>query len=1047
MNEPTYFDSALTSAEVVQEILHLNEVIAEIVYGEDKSGLPVHLDLDDDSFESNKLLHGITPQEFRDQLVSNVGRVHKNNDLLKVFSEFGEATRRWVRKGDFLTTPPALSLLAVLSIAADEMEAEENISSSNYYLRLSKVLARSGGIAPDPTKLGNHYRKEAVELWESLVTWLEAWQGDRGIPTVPLPGDSTNADGREYIRMPISQALLRESDRTNLYKMFSVNNLDPAMSASEELMSHLLGRWSMSSHATSQLEKLWKVTDYRESLILLVISTLDKWPGVEVESNGVTTTSSKVGLTLVLDKWMNRAEFGIEIRYAGSKSPNEIEIRTADDSFTRSMVVPAGHKSVRIADLSAFETSSLIDGIIEIKNEDFNLKGQRRPRAIVPMAFQQASNEYIEVAGVTLGSDHGLLVRNSTKHDLETKVRELLTDVARPGWSEVDTSRFVGFPQEWTLFQNVNIMVPFEVQYQFLEVLIPLEAPSIQLSNGFKIPGRRERWLRSAPPEIFAVVPRETDVKILITNSEGEVVAETTPTPRASLIELNKHELPTGSYRATIKSGDGETFKSTFTLVDADTPNPTALHRPKPLGHLLEPNKGFASVSAERIESPDQVTVLQGLRHATLSAPDVLTSVSEIPTAQMWRAKLEAPSQPSGAKLSVTHAPKDACVSTGAHIMIYPTWYGKSTDGLIKGVCKFCGLTKKSPAKGVLKPELRQSINTAKKSISTIKDATPSTKNLAPLVQALPPIEIQEFGAWDNIFEALCYLRQGSVTDLEAVSARLSGGSVGVERLVRYLSALGHIDVEMNERVRPLQWAISPAVIVETSQNEAHLAGFRSSQLLSLIAECITPHHGEIKRYENLNAPATISISFPPESNTDLDSIFVGVLDPITQQQIQISRSSCRAILQQCAPISKVIEDSPQVSRPNFSQVNIWRPEFGMWEKCDSNNMPGAFQHIGHGYSYTFNESEIGLGDLTTAGSPSTVKHNVSRIAGIPLIFYSPDTRVLVARLGAELPPMMNRALTSLTGRLPVEDETDFFVKYHDVPADVADFVHYLLTE
>jgi hypothetical protein len=190
----------------------------------------------------------------------------------------------------------------------------------------------------------------------------------------------------------------------------------------------------------------------------------------------------------------------------------------------------------------------------------------------------------------------------------------------------------------------------------------------------------------------------------------------------------------------------------------------------------------------------------------------------------------------------------------------------------------------------------------------------------------------------------------------------------------------------------------------------------------------------------------SISIEFPPGFEIDFNIVFEGVLDPITQEQIQISRSSCRAILQQCAPISKVIEDSPKVSRPNFSQVSIWRPEFVVWERCDSNNMPGAFQHIGHGYSYTFNESEIGLGDLTTAGSPSTVKHNASRLAGIPLIFYSPDTRVLVARLGAELPPIMNRALTSLTGRLPVEDETDFYVKYHDVPADVAHFVHYLLT-
>jgi hypothetical protein len=358
---------------------------------------------------------------------------------------------------------------------------------------------------------------------------------------------------------------------------------------------------------------------------------------------------------------------------------------------------------------------------------------------------------------------------------------------------------------------------------------------------------------------------------------------------------------------------------------------------------------------------------------------------------------------------------------------------------MVEGVCKFCGLTRKYPARGRLRKELRESTSAAKTTTNTIKE-------LAPLVQALPPIDIQKFGAWDDVFEALCYLRQGSVTDLEAVSARLSGGSVGVERLVRYLSALGHIDVVMNERVRPLQWAIAPAVIVETSKNKAHLAGFRSSQLISQIEERVISLNGNVTRYENINAPVSISIELPMSVELDFNTVFEGILDPITQHQIQISRSSCRSILQQCAPISKIIEDSPKVTRPNFSQVSIWRPEFVMWEKCDSNNDPGAFQHIGHGYSYTFNDSEIGLGDLTTAGSPSTVKHNASRLAGISLIFYSPKTQVLVARLGAELPPILNRALTSLTGQLPIEDETNFYVKYQEVPADIAHFVHYLLT-
>lgn len=1031
------FSIASAKDSSISEILELNEMIAASIFSAEKSGVPVHLDMEDES------ISGIP--DFNQRVINAVVKLHKSEDPLKIFSEFVYVTKRWTNSGDLLSTPPALSLLAVLSMAADAMVASDNISANNYYSRLSDLLEKSGSKVSNVQQLASNYRACAVELWTSLIDWLNAWQGDRGIPTVPLPGQTGDADSRKYIRMPISQALLRESDRQNLYKMFTANNLDPAMNMSVELMKVVIDQWITSPYRTDQLKKIWKEDDYKESLVLLTIALLESWPGSETESQSesggiVTSTSSKVGLTLVLDNWTRRADFGMEVRYSGLVPPKNLGIRIADNSYVVADTFLAGPKTVRIGDLSFLETGSILEGVFDVKDETIGLKGQRRPRAITPMIYRSSTGEYVEVSAITMGSTHGILVKDVQEIGLREKVIGLLSDVARPGWEELDTSKFSGFPEGWFLFQNVDIVVPFDVQsvaHKSLEILVPLETSSVQLSNGFRIPGRRERWLRTAAPEIFALVPRSTTVKIEIYNSADVLVASTPASPRAAILELRDYSLPSGAYRAKITTDDGEIINTSFALVDGNTPNPSAQRLTHTLGYQLTANDGFSNLSAQSITEAKPGEILRGLHHELLLPKDGHVETQHVPTDKPWRSRHEAERIIQHTKARVAPAERQACVSHGSHTMLLPTWYGKPKSGFIEGVCKYCGLARKYPARGVLRKELKKS------QTKKVNEAVPISQ-LAPLVKTMPPITVKEFGAWDDVLEAMCYLRHGTFTELEAIASRLSAGRVGVDRLVRYLSALGHIDIEMNERIRPERWCVSPAVVVRTGSHQAHLAGFRSAEFIDEIMKTVTHLGGEVGFIQNSHAPTLVSIRIPREF--DLKEVLSGVVDPIAQQQIAISENTCRTLLSNCAPISIIVSDSPKISRPHYSQVNRWNPETASWSETDSNLSQGAFQNIGHGYSYTFNDSQIGLGDLTTSGTSSTVKHNTSRIGGVPLHFYSPESKVLVTRLGAELPPIMNRAIVALTGRLPEEDESNSLVKYHDIPQDIANSVHYLLT-
>ena len=56
--DPRYFDLSKCDREIAWKLLELNEVIAEVVFGFDRSGEPVHLDMDDEAIElmSNRLI-------------------------------------------------------------------------------------------------------------------------------------------------------------------------------------------------------------------------------------------------------------------------------------------------------------------------------------------------------------------------------------------------------------------------------------------------------------------------------------------------------------------------------------------------------------------------------------------------------------------------------------------------------------------------------------------------------------------------------------------------------------------------------------------------------------------------------------------------------------------------------------------------------------------------------------------------------------------------------------------------------------------------------
>ena len=109
--------------------------------------------------------------------------------------------------------PQGVAFLGAMVLAANEMVDEEEISQENYFKRLRAVLGLP--TAQNGRPLGIKFGKQGEEpLWEDWNLWLMA----NGF----MPSAYRGRGGRTtYINYPISQSLLRRTDKNRLVQLFN----------------------------------------------------------------------------------------------------------------------------------------------------------------------------------------------------------------------------------------------------------------------------------------------------------------------------------------------------------------------------------------------------------------------------------------------------------------------------------------------------------------------------------------------------------------------------------------------------------------------------------------------------------------------------------------------------------------------------------------------------------------------------------------------------------------------------------------------------------
>lgn len=414
--------------------------------------------------------------------------------------------------------PNGIAFLAAMVLAASRMaeDEEEEIASSNYFTRFCEVLDidQDGG-----RPLGMRSGAEAEEpLWREWIVWL----GEIGLLSSARPGEGAT----RYTSYPISQTLLRGTDRDRLRRLFHESNWPESWDV--DTLIHAVRRET--PYLTKHLRTLLGDHSQRAQAITeAVYEVYEAWSRGDTSSQ---TGGQTRGYNLLADLWRSEDPFSGAIEYSlYPRSPRrqQFDAVVVDiDGQQHSLIV---ERPGRYMPLCAINEQQLNQGArYPIKQPD-ELEALILPRRIfwllIPDPNNPESGIYTSWGTVPLGTPFIILCRRELISDLEKLRTERLIE-----WSG-EPQASVSFP-EWVEVTECMVISPtwdgVEIEHRDLhDALRPKERLSIGLSGGLRAP--QGGWLAGLGPQVTIFgFPRDAELRVTRISDDQVIVEETKPT-------------------------------------------------------------------------------------------------------------------------------------------------------------------------------------------------------------------------------------------------------------------------------------------------------------------------------------------------------------------------------------------------------------------------------------------------------------------------------------------------------------------------------------
>jgi len=554
-----------------------NRALAGRFFRTDCSGRPVYLSVDDEELEELAPGMGVTPEDAAVALTEAVKREFTYSLTSGMYREFFRATMEW-RKNDGADPPPYIALLASAVLAGSRMarDISQGVASHNYYRRYNELFGW------DPASGQPVGFEQLGRLWRDLDRWLdEDNAGQLGTSTVP------EHPSPAHVGYPISQCLLRESDRRRLTEFFRAVGLEPGEEITSGQLFTYLRNWSKPDCGLS--EPAVKVIagaseSVAEEIAEIVHAELAGWGGELLDERG----RQRGELALVLElkqggRWVNatlwprRPEGFPAAMTVSTRGGKQVELRTTRKNWYGPVALPLRNRE--------------LDAGLVLEGDEFSFAYQAA--RVVPLAESDELGRWVSVRQAEASKPHCVIVHAS----LLEPVSRFLHAHAEPGWCEAPGSG--NLPEGWRILQRVRITSSVAPSEPYLKPLSPRFGTTSSFEGGLRV--RERQYLTGGEPDLWVTVAPGDEPEVTIDGGRVELSGPATE------IRLSKSGLEAGDH--SIRIG-GLTRKFTtfpgFGLVSAAGTGS--------LSHLLRRGRGYAPLHAGPEEVPSEDPARESVR-------------------------------------------------------------------------------------------------------------------------------------------------------------------------------------------------------------------------------------------------------------------------------------------------------------------------------------------------------------------------------------------------------------------------------------------------
>ena len=1031
----TLSGEAVSDSQQWQEYLRWNGWIAEAFYPETSDEpAPTYLDFDGAPAARLAKASGHASSAEAATALVDVVRSTLPTRGKKLFEQHERALRAWAAEArrvlrDHKTSiapPPVLPLLLSFVLAAEQMRGDSEMGASNYYGRLTRVLQR------ETEDLRNSYQASAERIWGALNAWLVELDGARGLPS------AYSMSSFRYVGIAVSQALVREADRSNLPNFFEFADLAPSSDVPPEALEPLLQAWTAASNggATQQLRRLIENDRTRARVAEVASVELAAWNGgdsrlpsgsrphlprpvtLRLQFGGVPLRQPR--FTPVLRLRSDAATLEAQLIASGNEHLDLKLERLAAGSYA-----PPRATVPRPADLLQSRLRYVVgDQVVE-----------RAPTPAVVFRSDEFGVEFWETSTVVRGERLHVLVRA----DFAADVEHVLNEVAPTTWRR---RKYSSLPDDWALFEDIEVLrVPSQTSAGktkwLADLLTPVTSHHLSMHDGFRMPGVvRQGWLASAPPVVTASsdsadgfrvtidrIPGLLDsIDSVLGQSERKAVFEARGTNAEPIVvALDRFEVDAGTYEVCLWEGGkpgGVMQRRQFTLVSPVPRNTSdgvvGLDLSQPLAAVERAEAGGATTLTESGEHLIGAANF-GERHAG----------SEVARSAQSRTWTKAADRREMRLPALETAAPGSCFYTGAH-----RWHletapvdskGRVAVEWSPGTCKTCGITK-----------LFQN-----KAWKVMRTDAPTWKPRYNAITA-PTVQQSDYDARLSLaIEALAVVGAGDGNSLRRVLAQVDSSALTVHRIVHDLTAIGTLSVARDCITGEVtSWSLVPATIVSTASGTVLTSYWSASSIATVEKAAETA--GRSIEFESEGLASTLV-------STDLDEDALWAVAEDLDHDVFHAGSASREIAFALRPFSAVLDALPRRPMPHGGDYEKFDPRTASWQPVATPSNPGAYRSGTYAREYFVRTTRDVEAASRAVVDAATAKHAAALIADAPpLLYRDAETETLRTPLGSPLPGLFGRAAALGAVRVPYRRRDE--IVYDSVDDEVADRLTYLLT-